>query len=100
MKEMLQLRCATHECGHTVSCKTMSGQNEIYSSPNGRCYIKSCNVGSILGIILMQTSPILGQTAVSIGIFGFASGTLFSLVTLPVEFDASKRAIWLERKES
>ena len=50
-------------------------------------------------IVLMQTSSILGQTAVSIGIFGFASGTLFSLVTLPVEFDASKRAIyWLERK--
>ena len=30
---------------------------------------------------------------------GFAFGTLFSLVTLPVEFDASRRAIyWLERK--
>ncbi len=52
-----------------------------------------------LGTVLMTTSPVLGQTAISIGIFGFASGTLFSLITLPVEFDASKRAIyWLERK--
>ena len=35
----------------------------------------------------------------SLGILGFASGTLFSFVTLPVEFDASNRAVyWLERK--
>ena len=62
----------------------------------------SSNLGMWLllgGIILMQSSPVLGGNIVSIGILGFATGTLFSLVTLPVEFDASKRAIyWLERK--
>jgi len=53
----------------------------------------------IAGSILSQTSPALGGNLVSLGILGFAFGTLFSLVTLPVEFDASKRAIyWLERK--
>ena len=53
-----------------------------------------------LGTILMTSSPVLGETVVSIGILGFASGTLFSLITLPVEFDASRRAIyWLERKK-
>ena len=47
----------------------------------------------------MQSSPVLGENLLTLGIFGFASGTLFSLITLPVEFDASKRAIyWLERK--
>jgi Zn-dependent membrane protease YugP len=53
----------------------------------------------IAGAFITQTSPTIGSGLVSIGILGFAFGTLFSLVTLPVEFDASKRAIyWLERK--
>ena len=53
----------------------------------------------LAGFFLMQSSPVLGQNLTMLGILGFASGTLFSLVTLPVEFDASKRAIyWLERK--
>ena len=60
------------------------------------------NLGNWLllgGIILMQSSPVIGENLVYLGIFGFATGTLFSLVTLPVEFDASNRAIyWLERK--
>ena len=53
----------------------------------------------LAGFFLMQSSPVLGQNLTMLGILGFASGTLFSLITLPVEFDASKRAIyWLERK--
>ena len=53
----------------------------------------------IAGAVITQSSPTIGGSLVSIGILGFAFGTLFSLVTLPVEFDASKRAIyWLERK--
>ncbi|MFL2628450.1 MAG: zinc metallopeptidase, partial [Candidatus Marisimplicoccus sp.] len=51
------------------------------------------------GIFLMGSSPLVGETLFSLGILGFASGTLFSFVTLPVEFDASNRALyWLERK--
>ena len=51
------------------------------------------------GIFLMGSSPLVGETLFSLGILGFASGTLFSFVTLPVEFDASNRAVyWLERK--
>ena len=60
------------------------------------------NLGNWLllgGIVLMQSSPVIGENLVYLGSFGFATGTLFSLVTLPVEFDASNRAIyWLERK--
>ena len=90
-----------HECGHAVQHAKGYEWLRMRSilvpmvgiTSNLAMYIL------VIGIFLMQTSPILGQTAVSIGIFGFASGTLFSLVTLPVEFDASKRAIyWLERK--
>jgi len=92
---------AAHECGHAV--------------PHAKGYewlkmrsilVPMVGVSSNLGIyiilggaFLMQSSPVLGGNLVSIGILGFAIGTLFSLVTLPVEFDASKRAIyWLERK--
>lgn len=48
----------------------------------------------IAGIVLINTFPelLLG------GIFLFAATTLFTLVTLPVEFDASRRALaWLEQ---
>ena len=61
--------------------------------------VPSGELSSTTKISLMQGSPLLGESLVSLGILAFATGTLFSLVTLPVEFDASKRAIyWLERK--
>ncbi|MED5362734.1 MAG: zinc metallopeptidase, partial [Bacteroidota bacterium] len=38
-------------------------------------------------------------TIASIGVAMFALGTLFSFITLPVEYDASNRALaWLRRK--
>ncbi|MGB8704632.1 MAG: zinc metallopeptidase, partial [Gillisia sp.] len=45
---------------------------------------------------LMATTA-LGSTILLIGIILFALGTLFSFITLPVEYDASHRALqWLE----
>jgi hypothetical protein len=39
-------------------------------------------------------------TVLLVGILMFAVSTVFSLVTLPVEFDASKRALaWLDRTQ-
>jgi hypothetical protein len=47
----------------------------------------------LAGILTINTFPSL----LLIGICLFAATTLFSLVTLPVEFDASNRALaWLE----
>ena len=92
---------AAHECGHAVQhakgyewlkMRSILVPMVGVSSNLGLCIL-------IGGTLLMQSSPVLGGNLVSIGILGFAIGTLFSLVTLPVEFDASKRAIyWLERK--
>ncbi len=50
------------------------------------------------GLALMQTTAIGGAVAwVGIGLYGI--GTLFSFVTLPVEYDASNRALaWLKNK--
>ena len=47
------------------------------------------------GILMLNTFPQL----LLIGIIIFAATTLFSIVTLPVEYDASNRALaWLENK--
>ena len=92
---------AAHECGHAVQHAKGYEWLKMRS-----ILVPMVGVSSNLGIyiilggyFLMQSSPALGETLFTIGILGFATGTLFSLVTLPVEFDASKRAIyWLERK--
>ena len=92
---------AAHECGHAVQ------HAKGYEWLRMRSILVpvvgfTSNIGIwvlLAGFFLMQSSPVLGQNLTMLGILGFASGTLFSLVTLPVEFDASKRAIyWLERK--
>ncbi len=92
---------AAHECGHAVQHAKGYEWLKMRSVLVPMVGISS-NLGIYIlffGIILMQTSPLLGESLVSLGILAFASGTLFSLITLPVEFDASKRAIyWLERK--
>lgn len=52
------------------------------------------------GIALMAGQGIgLGQNILIIGLIMFATGTLFSFITLPVEYDASNRALrWLKHK--
>ncbi|MDR9456715.1 MAG: zinc metallopeptidase [Salegentibacter sp.] len=50
------------------------------------------------GLMLMMTTA-MGSTILLIGIILYGMGTLFSFVTLPVEYDASKRAlVWLENE--
>jgi len=92
---------AAHECGHAVQHAKGYEWLKMRSILVPMVGVSS-NLGMWLllgGIVLMQSSPVLGENLATVGILGFATGTLFSLVTLPVEFDASKRAIyWLERK--
>jgi Zn-dependent membrane protease YugP len=48
------------------------------------------------GILMLRTFPQL----LLVGIVIFAATTLFSIITLPVEYDASNRALaWLENKD-
>jgi Zn-dependent membrane protease YugP len=50
------------------------------------------------GLLLINVIPIGFEIAV-IGLGLFSMGTLFSFITLPVEYDASNRALaWLQRK--
>lgn len=50
-------------------------------------------IAIVLGLFITYSSTILGNYVVSFGILLFATSTLFHLVTLPCEFNASRRAL-------
>jgi len=88
---------AAHECGHAIQHK------QSYHWLNLRTnMVPIVSISSnllqwilILGIFLIffTGSPLI----LGIGVAGLALVTIFSLITLPVEFDASKRALaWLK----
>lgn len=81
---------AAHECGHAIQ------DAEGYSPLKLRStLVPAANLGSKLGIPLILLGILLGSnyTLVQIGIWAFSLAVLFQLVTLPVEFNASNRAI-------
>lgn len=89
---------AAHECGHAVQhakgYKWLTMRSKLVPVVN----VASTYMQWILlaGILMIRTFPQL----LLIGIIIFALTTLFSIVTLPVEYDASNRALaWLENKK-
>jgi Zn-dependent membrane protease YugP len=89
---------AAHECGHAVQHATAYSWLDMRSKLVPVVSVASNYVQWILigGILMIKTFPQL----LLIGIIIFAATTLFSVVTLPVEYDASNRALaWLENKQ-
>lgn len=87
---------ASHECGHAIQHATGYPWLTMRSKLVPAVQMSSMLVQWVLlaGIFLVNTFPslLLG------GIILFGVTTLFSLITLPVEFDASKRALaWLDQ---
>ena len=85
---------AAHECGHAVQHATAYGPLQMRSSLVPVVSFASNVMPWVLlaGIVLIQTLP---QIMLA-GILLFACTTLFSFVTLPVEINASQRALaWL-----
>lgn len=85
---------AAHECGHAVQHAYGYGPLKLRSALVPVVNIASSLVSWVIlaGVILIETFPLL----IWIGIALFATTTLFSFVTLPVEVNASTRAIsWL-----
>ena len=85
---------AAHECGHAVQHAYGYGPLKMRSSLVPVVNLASSLVSwvTLAGVIFIQTFPLL----IWIGIALFATTTLFSFVTLPVEVNASTRAIsWL-----
>lgn len=86
---------AAHECGHAMQDKEKYGPLRLRS-----IMVPSVQIGSWLGPIIFVIGLLLNtQTGYDVAVFGlllFSATALFSLVTLPVEFNASKRAkAWL-----
>lgn len=87
---------AAHETGHAIQHAVGYAPLKMRSALVPAVQFSSNIVQWVLlaGIFLVNTFPQL----LLIGIILFALTTLFSIVTLPVEVDASKRAlVWLER---
>lgn len=85
---------AAHECGHAVQHATAYPWLTMRSKLVPVVQVSSGLIQWVLlaGILMIKVFPQL----LLIGIILFAVTTLFSLITLPVEFDASKRALaWL-----
>jgi Zn-dependent membrane protease YugP len=86
---------AAHECGHAVQHARAYAWLNMRSSLVPAVSFASKYVQWILlaGVLMINVFPYL----LLAGIVLFAMTTLFSFITLPVEFDASKRALnWLE----
>ena len=88
---------AAHEVGHAVQHATAYSWLEMRSKLVPVVSVASSFVQWILlaGILMVNTFPQL----LLVGIVIFGATTLFSVITLPVEYDASNRALaWLENK--
>lgn len=92
---------AAHECGHAVQHATAYSMLKLRSA-----LVPIVNISTSLSqwVILIGIG-LLGfgggnPTVLLVGIVLFAMSTLFSVITLPVEFDASARALkWLDRAQ-
>lgn len=85
---------SAHECGHAVQHAKAYAWLNMRSALVPVVQFSSSIMQWVLlaGILLITTFPYL----LLAGIVMFAFTTLFSFITLPVEFDASKRAlVWL-----
>lgn len=92
---------AAHECGHAVQHATAYSWLQLRSKivPAVGISSKLSNIVIMAGLILSASGTLLGNSIFLVGILLFAVTTAFAFITLPVEFDASNRALaWLERE--
>lgn len=88
---------AAHECGHAVQHARAYPWLQLRSRlvPTVNISSKLASFLLIAGIFTVNTFPSL----LLIGILFFAATVIFTFVTLPVEYDASNRALaWLKEK--
>jgi len=92
---------AAHECGHAVQHATAYNWLQLRSKivPAVGISSKLSNIVIMIGLVLSASGTAFGSSIFLIGILLFAVTTAFAFITLPVEFDASKRAlVWLEKE--
>ncbi|MDO5572946.1 MAG: zinc metallopeptidase [bacterium] len=81
---------AAHECGHAIQ-----DQKDYLPLRVRTTLVPAANIGSRLGIPIILLGLIFSAFSglITIGIWVFAISVLFQIVTLPVEFNASRRAL-------
>jgi Zn-dependent membrane protease YugP len=87
---------AAHETGHAIQHAVSWGPLGLRST-----LVPVANIGSMFGPYLAMAGIIFSMDILlNVGIFLFAGAVLFYLITLPVEFDASARAIAILRSNN
>jgi Zn-dependent membrane protease YugP len=82
------LAIAAHELGHA-----QQDQQDYFPLRFRAALVPMVNIGSMLGWVLIIAGLIFNWVNISwMGILFFAGSTVFALATLPVEFNASRRA--------
>lgn len=80
---------AAHECGHAVQYGTSYFPMRIRSA-----IVPVTSIGSKIAVPMVLAGMLFSfQPLIMIGIWGYALIALFQLITLPVEFNASSRAM-------
>ncbi|MBT2556868.1 zinc metallopeptidase [Hymenobacter sp. ISL-91] len=88
---------AAHECGHAVQHATAYNMLQFRSAmvPALSAVSRFMPILLIAGVFLLNRTP----WPLGAGVVLFSLTTLFAFVTLPVEFDASKRALaWIDKR--
>jgi Zn-dependent membrane protease YugP len=80
---------AAHECGHAMQHAQGYGPLKLRST-----LVPVANFGSRIAWPLIFIGLVIGGSSLlNLGIFAFSLAVLFQLITLPVEFNASRRAV-------
>ncbi len=90
---------AAHECGHAVQHAKAYSMLQFRSAMVPVLSIASnfMPMALMIGVMLLYSTG--NKLVLTIGVAMFALATLFSFITLPVEFDASRRALaWMSQR--
>jgi Zn-dependent membrane protease YugP len=88
-RSVAALGIAAHEAGHALQ----HAQAYVPLQLRG-ALVPVASIGSNFGWIMVMAGVVIGLTQLAwLGVILFAAGTVFALVTLPVEFNASSRAM-------
>ncbi|MEM9992483.1 MAG: zinc metallopeptidase [Bacteroidota bacterium] len=100
-RSIMAAAVAAHECGHAIQHDTGYSMLQLRSG-----LVPLVNIAAPLQQYLFMGALFVagggfGQTILLLAIVAFGVTALFALVTLPVEFDASRRAlVWLKETKT
>ncbi|MBL7964358.1 MAG: zinc metallopeptidase [Flavobacteriales bacterium] len=92
---------ASHECGHAVQHATAYSWLTMRSKLVPVVSVASRFMQWVIlgGILLLSAASPLGEPVLLVGIVLFGATTVFAFITLPVEYDASNRALaWIRQR--